>query len=463
MNFRLGVQPMLRAAISLLFVIVVFSCSKDDGPNENNNPQPSNIVPLPLVTINTNGATIVDEPKVNGTMNLLDADGVVQYDGRIAIEIRGASSQFFYDKDQYGLETRDANNIDLDVAFLSFPEEEDWILNAPYGDKSLVRNHLIYELATEMGHYASRSELVELNLNGSYDGLYVLMEKLKRDKNRIDISTMLPEEITGPALTGGYVIKIDKSEGENETVYNPLTSFESSISPLGSTMEQTIHFLYNYPKPEFIAPEQKAYISNYIADFEEALASETFTDSIVGYANYIDVDSFIDFFILNELSNNVDGYRLSTYLHKDRGEKLKAGPIWDFNLAFGNADYCEGGETNVWAYKFNERCPLDFWQVPFWWDRFLQDPTYVEKLKSRWSMLRGSTLANAYIMDKVDGYVMQINDAEAAAKNFNRWPILGIYVWPNNFIGNTHGAEVNYLKDWIEDRLLWLDGEINAL
>ncbi len=445
-----------------LSLFLIASCNKDDDSVTDETPEPAMVVPLSLVTINTD-AQIVDEPKVNGNMIITAVDGTEQYDGRIGIEIRGSSSQFFYDKKQYGMETRDADNMDLDAAFLSFPEEEDWIINAPFGDKSLVRNHLIYNLARDMGHYASRSEFVELNLNGSYDGLYVFMEKLKRDKNRIDINKLKPEEISGEDLTGGYIIKIDKADGPSETTYDELTSFESSIAPPASTMGQTIKFLYEYPKPDEIVPEQKAYISTYFSDFEAALASDEFTNTELGYSKYIDVDSFVDFFILNEISNNVDGYRLSIFLHKEKGEKLKAGPIWDFNLAFGNADYCEGGESNVWAYKFNERCPEDFWQVPFWWERFLQDPAFVEKLKLRWSALRGGVLSNSSVQGKIDDYVNEIEAADAATKNFNRWPILGTYVWPNNFIGNTYGAEVNYLKSWIDDRLAWLDTEIRAL
>lgn len=459
MTLRPTTRTCAQLCISFLLISSVISCKKDDGP-AGGGTDPTPVVPLSSVTVNTNGATIVDEPKVNGEITVVDVDGVEQYSGRIGIEIRGASSQLLYDKKQYGFETRDADNMDVDVAFLSFPEEEDWILYAPYGDKSLIRNHLIYNLARDMGHYASRSELVEFNLNDSYDGLYVFMEKLKRDKNRIDINKLKDDEISGEDLTGGYIIKVDKINGGD---YNPQNSFVSNFSPTESTAGQTIKFLYDYPDADEIVPEQKEYIATYMADFEMSLSSAGFADPDTGYASYIDVDSFIDFFILNEFSNNVDGYRLSTFLHKDKNEKLKAGPIWDFNLAFGNADYCDGGESNVWAYKFNERCPDDFWQVPFWWGRFLEDPAFVDKLKLRWNELRGGTLSNDYVQGKIAEYVAQIEAADAARKNFDRWPVLGIYVWPNNFVGDTYASEVNYLKSFIENRLTWLDSEITAL
>ena len=205
------------------------------------------------------------------------------------------------------------------------------------------------------------------------DGVYVFMEKLKRDKERIDINKLKDDENSGEDLTGGYILKIDKG-------YDEQNSFISAYGSSIGTESQEIRFIYTYPKADKITSEQKNYIATYINDFETALASDEFTDPVSGYAAYADMDSFVDFFILNELSNNVDGYRISTYMHKDKNEKLKMGPIWDFNLAFGNADYCSGGETNVWAYKFNERCPEDGLSVPFWWDRLLADPAFVSRL-----------------------------------------------------------------------------------
>ncbi|NHF58150.1 hypothetical protein FK220_002275 [Flavobacteriaceae bacterium TP-CH-4] len=460
-------EYLVRVTGCLLFAFLIFTCSKDDAPppveGEEEQPTvPTSSGDLPLMVISTPNNTIVDEPKVNGEMTVIKR-GELLFEGNIGIEIRGASSQFF-DKKSYGLETRDASNQDLDVSLLGFPEEEDWVLHGPYSDKSLVRNHLIYGLARDMGRYASRSELVELNLNGTYRGVYAFMEKLKRDKNRIAVSKLTSDEVSGEDLTGGYVLKIDKlSRSDNGQSYTSANSFESRIVPPSAGMGQAINFVYEYPEAEDIVPEQQQYIIDYVSQFEAALASDTFTDPQTGYANYIDVDSFIDFFILTELSNNVDGYRLSTYIQKDKNEKLAMGPIWDFNLAFGNADYCSGGETNVWAYKFNERCPLDIWLVPFWWERLLQDPAFTERLKQRWATLRGSTLSNGTILGKVDGYIGLMQEAGAIDKNFGTWDVLGIYVWPNNFVGQTYNDEIVYLKDWITNRLEWLDGAMNEL
>jgi len=175
------------------------------------------------------------------------------------------------------------------------------------------------------------------------------------------------------------------------------------------------------------------------------------------------VDSFIDFFLLNEIANNVDGYRLSTFLNKDKNGKLKMGPIWDYNLAFGNANYCNGGDTNVWAYQFNERCPDDMWLIPFWWEKLLQDPVFVMRLKERWGSLRGNAFSDSAVLAQIDAYTKVLDDADIINQNFRIWPVLGEFVWPNNFVGNTYGEEVSYLKSWLEDRLTWLDTEIEKL
>tara|TARA_R110000868_G_scaffold208458_1_gene457871 strand:- start:146 stop:1522 length:1377 start_codon:yes stop_codon:yes gene_type:complete len=458
----------MKKIVSITFLLLLtlgfVACSKDDkNTSENNNPIATEDL-LPLFKVNTNGNTIVDEPKVNAFLTI-DVKGVFSQESAIGIEFRGSSSLTF-PKKSYGFETRDANNEDLNVPLLNYPEEEDWILYGPYSDKSLIRNKLIYDLSRDMGRYASRSEFVELEINEEYRGVYVFMEKLKRGSDRIDINKLKEDENSGEDLTGGYILKIDKisaSDAFGENGYNSLNSFKSSYTPRNATASQEINFLYEYPDAEDITSEQKSYISTYVRDFENALNSDQFQDEILGYQAYIDVDSFIDFFILNELSNNVDGYRLSTYLQKEKNEKLKMGPIWDFNLAFGNVDYCEGAATNVWAYKFNERCSGDYWLIPFWWDRLLEDPAFVQKLQDRWVEVRSTSLSNNAILGKISAYETVLNKSGAIERNFQKWDILSTYVWPNNFIGNTYDAEIEYIESWITARTAWLDQAINNL
>lgn len=416
---------------------------------------------LPQVSIITNGVEIVDEPKIKAEM-VVSVDEVIDFSGVIGIEIRGSSSQMF-PKKQYGVETRDATGEGINVSILGFPEEEDWILYAPYSDKALIRNVLIYDLSRDIDRYASRVKFVEVSINGLYNGLYVLMEKLKRDVNRIDLNKLKIDENSGEDLTGGYILKIDKASGSDETLYTSTNSIMSKYAPNNALSGQKIYFNFDTPDEEDITSEQKDYITNYMNSFEVALAGDNYTDLNEGYSKYIDTNSFIDFFLLNELSNNVDGYRLSTWLTKDKNDKLKMGPIWDFNLAFGNANYCSGGETNVWAYKFNERCSYDFWQVPFWWDRLLSDPAFVIQVQARWQQLRSGVFSNQAILNKIDAYTELLNASGAAEANFEKWPVLNEYVWPNNYVGNSYPAEINFIKNWLDQRLLWLDTEIMAL
>lgn len=457
----------------LLFTIIILSCnSLDETSNltEENNDNDSNNKEECLICINFEIITlgvgpegeIVDEPKVPAALKISTNDSIY-YEGIIGIEIRGESSQYF-DKKSFGFETWDNQYNDIDVSLLGFPEEEDWILYGPFSDKSLIRNKLIYDLSNQMGRYASKTEFVELSINYEYKGLYIFMEKLKRDDNRINIQKLNENDIDETLITGGYIIKIDKSDMEDGS-YTDYNSFQSKYDVFGKKDgDKKVYFNYEYPKPSEIHAYQKNYIKNYINEFESSLASDQFKNSENGYRKYIDVNSFIDFFILNEISNNVDGFRLSTYLHKDREKKLIIGPIWDFNLSFGNADYCGGDRYDIWLHKFNERCLGDFWNIPFWWNRFLEDENFVNQLKDRWNELRISTLSDENIISLIDDYYSFLhNETDIVERNFDKWRIFGVYIWPNSFIGNNYYEEIDFLKNWIKNRTSWLDESINNL
>ncbi len=463
----------------LLFILIIASCNSIDPISDNPDSDNNNIdttkndnlfcedciksFDFEITTLGVGPeGEIVDEPKVPAALTIKRLDSTL-YEGIIGIEIRGESSQFF-DKKSYGFETWDSQYNDLDVALIGFPEEEDWILYGPFSDKSLIRNKLIYELSNRMGRYTTKTEFVELTINYEYKGLYIFMEKLKRDKNRIDISKLENTDIDEELISGGYIIKIDKSDMEDGS-YTDYNSFQSHFDVFGNENgDIRINFNYEYPKPGEIHANQKNYIKNYFYEFESSLASNNFKDPINGFRKYIDEDSFIDFFILNELSNNVDGYRLSTYLQKDRNEKLVIGPIWDFNLSFGNADYCGGERYDVWCFKFNERCLGDYWNVPFWWNRLLEDEKFVDKLKGRWNQLRSNTLSDNNILTLIEEqYSFLNNETDIINRNFNKWKIFGIYIWPNSFIGNNYYEEIDFLKNWIKERTKWLDESINNL
>ena len=444
---------------SILIVLLLVSCSgieelSDKG--EESFVDESSINPLPFISINTGGNLIVDDPKVSASLNIKQGDSLIEAH-QIGIEIRGSSSQMF-DKKSYGFETWDENDNDLDAPLGGFPEEEDWILYGPYSDKSLIRNVLIYGLSNDIGQYATRTNLYELEINESFLGTYVLMEKIKRDKNRVDVSKNKEEDVSG-----GYILKIDKPTGDGQW-YDDSFSFSSKFMPNGNIgQNKNTFFLYEYPNADDINDDQKNYIQNFIHDFENALASENFSSEQSGYQNYIDLDSFIDFFILNEVSKNPDGFRLSTFMHKDKGEKLKMGPIWDFNLAFGNVNYCNGASTEGWTHRFNEVCPNDTWLVPFWWKRFMEDPVFVSTLKERWNNLRTNLFSTSEVLQRITLIEEQLKSSNAIKNNFSKWSILGEYVWPNDYIGNSYDDEINYLKDWTVKRLEWMDIEINNL
>ena len=448
----------LSQFLNILFLsLLLVACSKDTLPGDNEGGVVYEYAPntLPLVAINTQNVAIPDEPKIRATLKITDR-GEPLFEGPVGIETRGQSSQYFYPKKQYGFETRSTEDfeLDVDVSLLGLPEEEDWILQAPYGDKSLMRNVLTYSLSEDMGRYASRTRFVTVNLNDQNDGVYVLTEKLKRDINRININKLREVENEGSALTGGYILKIDKG-----TDITPVTAF---VSRYTSSEDARIHFLYDTPEAETITPAQKQYIQNYIHDFEAALQSEDFGDEQLGYKAYIDVSSFVDFFILTELGNNVDGYRLSTWLTKDRDQKLNMGPVWDFNLAYGNADYCAAERYDVWAYRLSERCPGDFYPVPFWWTRLMEAPSFKLAVRERYTALRSGVLSDGAIASKIETYRELLDSSNNAGYNFTRWPILGEWVWPNFFVGQTYNEEVDYLKDWVLNRASWLDEQIGS-
>lgn len=420
---------------------------------------------LPIIIITTdNMAEVVDEPKIdasmkiiyndNGEINKIDQE-TYHYEGRIGIEIRGQSSQSF-PKKSYGIETRDDMGEDDDVALLGMPKESDWVIYSPYSDKSLIRNTLTYLLAGKLMSYAPRVKMCELILNGAYVGVVVFTERIKRDNNRVDISKLDPDENEGDDLTGGYILKFDKGDASE-------IGWASPYKPIPNKPTIT-NFLYHYPKPEDISPQQKQYIKNYITQFENALYSSSYTDPVNGYRKYIDVPSFIDLILINEVTRNVDGYRLSTFMYKDKdsdGGKLKMGPAWDYNLAFGNANYCEGSNTSGWAFDFNDHCPDDYWVNHFWWKRLMQDQSFRQELKDRYIQLRQGNLSTEYIYSTIDSLITLIDAAKT--RNFTKWNILNEYIWPNNYIGGSYTNEINYMKNWIDDRLEWLDINIGSL
>jgi hypothetical protein len=317
-----------------------------------------------------------------------------------------------------------------------------------------MRDALLFKISNSINRYASRSRYFELVLDNKYMGVYILFEKVKRNKNRINISKLTEADTAGINLTGGYIIKVDKEEGSNlGGWYSPYVPFSGS--------GWKIFYQYDTPKPESITSQQEKYIQTYIHNFETIMKSTNYANPDKGYPSYIDEDSFVDYLLMNELSKNVDGYRLSAFFHKDKDKdsvksKLVAGPVWDYNLAFGNSDYYDASLTDGFHldYLFNY-FPTNDYAAPFWWKVLFNDKTFRNKLNIRWNELRKKEFSLTTINSYIDSLTTLLD--EAKTRNFQKWPILGEYVWPNYYVGNTYPEEISYLKSWIKRRVEWMD------
>ena len=279
------------------------------------------------------------------------------------------------------------------------------------------------------------------------------MEKIKRDTFRLDIGKLEPHEISGRDVTGGYIFKLDKADPDEEFWVSPYPAIDGN----------EIRIIYNYPKPEDIVTEQKAYIRDFVTDFEHALEGDRFYDPVLGYKPYVDMQSFIDFFLVNELAKNVDGYRISTFLHKDKDKTdrispIKAGPVWDFNFAFGNADYYDASVTSGWQCEL--KIPEDYWSNPFWWIKLRKDPDFYNQLVTSWKDYRSTILSDSRVNYVIDSLTTLLADAQV--RNFNAWPVLNQYIWANNYVGGTYGNEINYLRNWIFERMAWMDSKLDG-
>ena len=374
-------------------------------------------------------------------------DSFNNFYSNVSMEIRGSTSQM-YPKKSYAFTPLDSLGNNVAASILGFPPETDWILYAPYPDKTLMRNTLAYYLFNRMGHYASRTRFVEMILNEEYNGVYELEEKIKRDENRVNIGKITPSDTAGDGLTGGYILKIDKLTGNTGETWT-------------SSFDADVFFQYHDPESADLLPVQKTYIRGYVNLFEEALSGPQFADPDSGFRAYADEASLIDVMLLVELGRTVDGYRSSFffYKHKDSdGGKFSMGPAWDYNLSFGNANYCDSYLTTGWHYDFNSICPGYYPHVPFWWQKLVQDTGFDNDLQCRWQMFRQTFLNDDSINAWIDVQTTLLEDAHQ--RNFGKWDILGQYVDWEYYVGETYDDEINYMKTWIAGRLAWMDDNL---
>lgn len=338
------------------------------------------------------------------------------YDGPIGIKLRGNSSLGFAQK-KYTLETWDADAAERQVSLLGMPAHSDWVLLAPYNDVSMLRDPLAFQLWREMGHWAPRTRFVELTFNGDYRGIYILAEAIKQGADRVDISRMTTTDTSGRNLTGGYLLRIDTFNEDDAT-------FASSVPGIGEgSMTSEVIWSCIYPKKKKLMPEQLEYIQSFVDTVEQVIQSDLFADRQKGYARYIDVPSFVDYFIHTELSLNADGYKRSAYFYKERqrpdgsGGRLVAGPVWDYNLAYGNCNFANANNLEAWCFEGASNNP-----TPAMWQRLLQDPAFRKAVKKRYFELRKNVLSNKSLNAYIDSQAQLLS--EAANRHFAVYPEL---------------------------------------
>ena len=266
-----------------------------------------------------------------------------------------------------------------------------------------------------------------------YQGIYVLLEKVKRGRHRLDIEKLRKTDNAEPEITGGYIFKRDRlNQGERG---------------FGST--SGVYFFFEEPKARDITPAQSEWLTNHVNEVERILFGERFTDPTNGYARFIDLDSFIDYHWMTEMSRNIDGYSVSQLYHKDRGGKIRMGPVWDFDLAFGNAYAYRSMDTNGW--RWTSAVGIQY----KWFARLFEDPDFLQRYIDRWAELRRSVFATSNVLARVDRLAAELKEAQA--RNFERWPVLESHIIGERFVGASHAEEVQWLKDWIAGRLAWID------
>jgi subtilisin-like proprotein convertase family protein len=412
---------------------------------------------LPIVVINTNGNAIDYDIKITADMGIVYngpgnrnhmIDPFNEYNGKIGIEYRGNYSLSLPQK-PYSIELIDNLGVAIDSSILGMPAENDWLLLANYNDKSFARNALPNETFASMGNYGVRSRHVDVVLNGEYQGIYLFSEKVKRDSNRVDISKLDTLEILGQDVTGGYIIKVDYWDNSD--------SWQSNFSPIGFP-GLDIHYVYYYPKPDVIVLEQQTYIQNFMDEFETALYAANFDDPNFGYRRYISVPTFIDYLIINELARNVDGYKKSRFLYKDKDHadgtyrKLKAGPVWDFDWAL--KDMWSGAEDGS-GFMYPE-VDQDV-NAPGWYIRLLQDTLFANEVRCRYDDLRRNILSEAYMHNKIDSIAAVVNESQDW--HYLTWGHMGAATGTGEVQApsQTYAEEVQRLKDWLTRRVNWLD------
>jgi hypothetical protein len=409
---------------------------------------------LPLLVLDAYGrgtpgrdfvdAAVMEIQPSGGSATLATAPAVAT---RAGIHLRGQSSATF-PKAPYRLELRGNDDGDADYPLGGMPADSDWVLRGPYPDKTLIHDAFAYGLARDMGLQAPRFAFFEVYLNtdaqpmaaDDYMGVYLLTETVKNSKNRLNLKRLDEDDVDLPKITGGYIWKFD------------WMAAEEPILPCAGNDATCWHYL-EVDDPDPLNAPQRTWLTQYLQQFNDVLHSPGFADPATGYPAYIDVPSFIDRMILNELGREMDAYVRSAYFYKDRGGKIAAGPVWDFDLSFNTGGFFGNQSTSGWQYQ-QTRSP----SANDWHQRLLEDPSYVDQVRRRWQTLRGNgVLSTARLNQRMTTLTAPLTNA--AQRNFQRWPILtqaqvGFFVTPT---AATWQGQLTVMRDWMQQRAAWLD------
>ena len=443
---------LLTTLLSWTFVLIGLTATAQDNNLEEST--------LPILSFETKrGEEVVTGFKRESDLILYDNGGVnrltdtpTEVIQKAYVSFRGSSSLDF-PKKNYGFELRDsATQEELKIGLLGMPKHDDWAIHGPYSDKTLIRNALTYTWGRRIQPYAPRTRYVSLVVNGSYEGIYLLTERIRRDNNRVDIAKLSEDETNGVEATGGFIVQIGDSRADE------FRSWISDYSQSEGAFVQTQYRL-DYPKFDSLGPGQFDYIEDFVRRIEDVMDSPNAYDVEDGYRQYVDIASWVDHALLQEISGNFDAYRRSTFLIKDRDDnnpRLQAGPVWDFNIAFGNDEMCMGTTVDGWVMDEKGTCPQK--NLPYLVERMYEDPVFQAHLRERWVGLRQNLFSDARIRRDIDSLLAIVRPEQAADQR--RWDQIGEYVWPNAFIGDDYAEEVAYLRDWIERRVAWMDANI---
>lgn len=421
--------------------------------------QSSNL-PVVIINLEERMADKEEDRRVPGVIKILwnedgtrnDSKDEPHYEGPIGIKYRGNSSYKTSDKKPFSVRTQDENGKKKKVPMLDMPADDDWALLAPYNDRSMIRDVLLFELMRGTFEYTPTGRHCELILNGVYQGVYILAARARQGENRINIKAPTADE--GIGLTGGYHLEMDRPDDPGfRGVIQAKNLYEKNVYP-------RVFYQHKYPDEEDLSEAQTEYIRNLVHSMERAIAGDDFKDPALGFRAYLDTVSLANLYIAQEFSKDVDAYRLSMPLYKypDSIDTRFKFTVWDFNGSMGVADYNDSWSYAGWAHNLNRFTDVTSGApVPWMFKHILQDEQFYGFLQDKWSAYREERLSDDTILAKIDSLTTVLQESQE--RNFEIWNRFDRYVWPNYYYASSWEDEINYLKNWLLNRTMWIDSQ----